>query len=282
MIAAMFSATMSTLSGDYNVMASVVTEDIYHRLFDKNASERRLVLVGRISTLLIGTLTIAIGIVLISTAQKGLFEVMVTVFGLFVGPMLIPMLVGLLSRRVTWRGAAAGIAAGFASGLSLYFYKTFMLAGAPGVDPNWLRYDFEAIAILVNFAMTSGAMLLVTLVERTSPQERARVDEFFARLSTPIDAEPLRARAEGEVFSPFYIIAWITVGTGLLLIGATLGQTSDTGWWINLCSGLALCFIGLSLYRLHRRFMRREAETPTGAGEAAPAERVNVGTGIAR
>jgi hypothetical protein len=41
MIAAMFSATMSTLSGDYNVMASVITEDIYRRLFDKDASQKR-------------------------------------------------------------------------------------------------------------------------------------------------------------------------------------------------------------------------------------------------
>jgi Na+/proline symporter len=38
MIAAMFSATMSTLSGDYNVMASVITEDIYRRLFDPSPS----------------------------------------------------------------------------------------------------------------------------------------------------------------------------------------------------------------------------------------------------
>ena len=281
MIAAMFSATMSTLSGDYNVMASVVTEDIYHRLIDKNAGERRLVLVGRVSTLLVGALTIGIGVVLISSARRGLFEVMVTVFGLFVGPMLIPMLAGLLSRRVTWRGAAAGIAAGFASGISLYLYKTFVLAGAPGVDPNWLRYDFEAITILINFAVTAGAMLLVTLLERTSRQERERIEEFFARLSTPIDAGATHARAEEEIFSPFFIIGWITVGTGLLLIAATLGQSSDAGRWINLGAGLALCLLGLCLYRLHRGFMRREAGARAAAGEAEPG-RADVGAGVAR
>src|SRR5678816_1821392 len=65
MIAAMFSATMSTLSGDYNVMASVITEDIYRRLFDKEATQRRLIIVGRVATLLVGALTITIGISLI-------------------------------------------------------------------------------------------------------------------------------------------------------------------------------------------------------------------------
>src|SRR5919109_2626106 len=93
MIAAMFSATMSTLSGDYNAMASVLTGDVYHRIVNPRAGERQLVLVGRLATTLVGGLTILIGLALVETARKGLFEVMVTVFGLFAGPMLIPMLV---------------------------------------------------------------------------------------------------------------------------------------------------------------------------------------------
>jgi len=97
---------------------------------------------------------------------------MVTVFGIFIGPMLIPMLLG-LSRRVTWRGAATGITAGLISGLSFYFYKTLVLAKQPGIDPNWLRYDYEAISILTNFAVTLLAILLVSAVEKVSAGERA-------------------------------------------------------------------------------------------------------------
>ncbi len=47
-VAAMFSATMSMLSTDYNVCASVLTNDVYRRLIHPKASERRLVFVGRI------------------------------------------------------------------------------------------------------------------------------------------------------------------------------------------------------------------------------------------
>jgi Na+/proline symporter len=251
MIAAMFSATMSTLSGDYNVMASVITEDIYRRLFDKEATQRRLVIVGRIATLLVGALTIAIGISLIASARKGLFEVMVTVFGLFVGPMLIPMLAGLLIRSVTWRGAAAGIATGFTSGLALYLYKAFFLAGQPGVDPNWLRYDYEAISILTNFGLTILAMTLTTLVQKVPAQERARIDEFFTRLSTPVDPAATHAKAKGEVFSPFYIIAWITAGTGLLLVIASFIQPGGLGRVVNIAAGLTLLLLAFGLRRLH-------------------------------
>lgn len=258
MIASMFSATMSTLSSDYNVMASVITEDIYRRLFHKNASQRQLVIVGRLATLFVGALTIAIGIILITSAQRGLFEVMVTVFGLFVGPMLIPMLLGLLIPRITWRGAAAGIVAGFASGVSFYLYKNYVLAIRPGIDANWLRYNFEAITILTNFAITGGAMLLVTAFERATAEDRAKIKEFFKRLATPIDPGHTHAEVTGESFSPFYIIGLVTIGTGLLLMLAITGQPAGSGRAINLGAGVALCLIGIGFYRLHQNFMRGE------------------------
>ena len=271
MIAAMFSATMSTLSGDYNVMASVITEDIYRRLFDKEASQRRLIVVGRLATIAVGALTIAIGITLIASARKGLFEVMVTVFGLFVGPMLIPMLAGLLIRRVTWRGAAAGIATGFASGLALYLYKALVLTKRPDIDPNWLRYNYEAISILTNFGLTILAMTVATLLQKVPADERARIDDFFTRLSTPVDPATTHAKVTGEVFSPFYIIAWITAGTGLLLVIASFVQPGGTGRTVNILSGLTLWALAFGIYRLHRRFIRRELSSEK---DAAPATQV--------
>ncbi|HTK38325.1 MAG TPA: sodium:solute symporter family protein [Pyrinomonadaceae bacterium] len=257
MVAAMFSATMSTLSGDYNVMASVITEDIYRRLFDKNATQKRLVIVGRAATLLIGVLTVLIGISLIASAKKGLFEVMVTVFGLFVGPMLIPMLAGLLVRKVTWRGAAAGIATGFVSGLSFYLYKSLVLSSQPGIDPNWLRYDYEAISILTNFAVTIGAMAITTFLEKPSAEEKARIDAFFLKLSTPVNTAKTHAKVTGEVFSPFKIISWVTAGTGAMLLIAGFTQPTGIGQYINCGSAAALFILATFLYQLHRRFMRR-------------------------
>ena len=258
MVAAMFSATMSTLSGDYNVMASVITEDIYRRLFDKNATQKRLVIVGRAATLLIGVATVLIGISLIASAKKGLFEVMVTVFGLLVGPMLIPMLAGLLVRKVTWRGAAAGIATGFVSGLSFYLYKSLVLSNQPGIDANWLRYDYEAISILTNFAVTIGAMAVTTFLEKPSAEEKARIDAFFLKLSTPVNTEKTHAKVTGEVFSPFKIIGWVTAGTGAMLVIAGFTQPTGIGQYINFGSGAALFILAIFLYQLHRRFMRRE------------------------
>jgi hypothetical protein len=50
MLAAMFSATMSSLSGLFNVHAAVVSKDIYQRLIAPQASERQLLVVGWAAT----------------------------------------------------------------------------------------------------------------------------------------------------------------------------------------------------------------------------------------
>jgi hypothetical protein len=220
--------------------------------------------VGRLATLFVGAITVGIGVILVGSAAKGLFEVMVTLFGLFVGPMLIPMLSGLLIPRVTARGAAAGIAAGFLYGFSLYLYRTLILAKRPGMDPNWLRYDFEAISILSTFAVTIAAMVIVTLWKRATSEELGRSKAFFERLATPIVKGP-EGQAATEGFSPFYILSWITGATGLLLLGAGLVQGSGAGWAINFGAGCVLCLIGAGFQLLHRSFTRNAANAAAAA-----------------
>ena len=257
MIAAMFSATMSTLSADYNVMASVITEDFYRRLIDPNASQRRLVLVGRLATLAVGALTVGIGMLLITTAQRGLFEVMVTVFGLFVGPMLVPMLAGLVSRRLTARGAAAGIVAGLIAGVSLFSYKTWWLVGRPDIDPNWLRYDYEALTIFTNVGATIATMTIVTALETVHPDERRRIADFFVRLTRPKHQDAPTGAAGDEVFSPLPIIAQVTAGTGALLLIAAAVQSSGIGQMINIGAGTTVLMIAAGCYWLDRTITRK-------------------------
>ena len=261
MIAAMFSATMSTLSADYNVMASVITEDVYRRLIDPGASQRRLVVVGRLATLAVGALTVGIGMLLITTARRGLFEVMVTVFGLFVGPMLLPTLAGLVSRRLTVRGAAAGIVAGLISGVSLFSYKTWWLAGRPDIDPNWLRYDYEAMTIFTNIGVTIGAMVVVTALETVHPDERRRIADFFVRLARPMRDDAQAEAGGNDAFSPLPIIAQVTGGTGLLLLVAAAVQSSGAGQMINAGAGVTVLMIAAGCYWLDRTLTPQSVAT---------------------
>ncbi len=263
-IAAMFSATMSTLSGDFNVTASVITEDLYHTLLDRNASQKRLVLVGRLATLFAGAVTIAIGVFLVGTAKTGLFEVMVKLFTLFVGPMLIPMLAGLLSRRLTHRGAAAGIAAGFACGFGMFLLKQLVLQTRPGIDPNWLAHDYEAISIFANFGVTIAAMVLTTLLEKRTAADVQKSRAFFRRLDKPVGIEE-QVKEIGNAFSPLPIIGWITAGVGALLLIAAATLPPGAGRTINIAVGLSLGLIGAGFYALNQKVKRVQKAAESAA-----------------
>jgi Na+/proline symporter len=254
MIAAMFSATMSTLSGDFNVTASVITNDIYHRLLDRKATARRLVLVGRLATLFAGAVTVGIGTLLVATGRTNLFELMVKLFGLFVGPMLLPMLAGLVSRKVTWRGAAAGIAGGFLTGGGLQLYKLLVLDKRADLSPSWLRYDFEAMNIAATFAVTLIAMAVVTAFSKATREEQTRIDGFFERLNRPIAIAETAGRPGGK-FSPLPVIGVTTGGVGALLLCAALA-TEGAGRLINVGCGILFCLIGVSIYMLAGRMLR--------------------------
>ena len=54
MIAAMFSATMANVGANFNVKSAILTKDIYQALFRKNAGDRELLVVGWMTTFLMG------------------------------------------------------------------------------------------------------------------------------------------------------------------------------------------------------------------------------------
>ena len=151
--------------------------------------------------------------------------------------MLMPMLAGLVSRRLTARGAAAGIVAGLIAGVSLFSYKTWWLVGRPDIDPNWLRYDYEALTIFTNVGVTIATMTIVTALETVHPDERRRIADFFVRLTRPKHLDAPTGTGGDEVFSPLPIIAQVTAGTGALLLIAAAVQSSGIGQMINIGAG---------------------------------------------
>src|SRR5256714_2463334 len=70
MLAAMFSATMANLSAQFNFKSAILTKDVYQALFRRNAGERELLVVGWITTLLIGGTTAGMAAVMAISGQS--------------------------------------------------------------------------------------------------------------------------------------------------------------------------------------------------------------------
>ncbi|MBQ3314326.1 MAG: sodium/solute symporter [Kiritimatiellae bacterium] len=164
MVAAMFAASLSTLAAEFNVTSGVFTTDIYRRLFRRNAGEREILLVARLSTLGVATL-IAFGALFVS-GLGGAFEANKLLMALFGVPIVIPSVFGILWKGPNTKGVYLCIALGVVSGILL--------------KSCWSDLSWEAgtlIQIAVCFAGFFGGALL-----GTPKKERENRDCLFATL----------------------------------------------------------------------------------------------------
>lgn len=235
-IAALLSATMATVSADFNSIAGVLTEDVYHRLLRPAATARQLVRTGRVITVIVGGLSLACGLWIAFSGQQSLLELMVTVAGVFLAPSYLPLLAALISRRLTWKGALLGYCFGIVSGLSMLLLRTSL---APHHSAIWMR-GFDGVTLLLNTAVTILGMWGGSRFLRTAPEEQGRIEEFFENLDRPLART---AAAEG----PGRTLAKTTIAVGGLLITAALLTSSLEARAIDLAVAVALIAIGLAM-----------------------------------
>ncbi len=106
-IAAIFAAAMSNLSGSLNSLASTTVLDFYQPLAGRQMDDRRLLQLSRWLTAAWGVILIAIAI--LARGWGSVFTVGLTIASIVYGPMLGAFLLGVLTRTATENGAIAGI-----------------------------------------------------------------------------------------------------------------------------------------------------------------------------
>lgn len=118
MVAAMASATASMATTRLNVFAGAFTTEVYHRVINKDASEKRLVAVGRLVTVALGCIVIT-GTLLIP--RYGYTSFIIDINTLLAGPMLLPTLWGLFSRKIGLAAVWSTVLVGFVSAFLIKF-----------------------------------------------------------------------------------------------------------------------------------------------------------------
>jgi sodium/proline symporter len=125
-LAAILAAIMSTISSQLLVTSSSLTEDIYKSFFRRDASERELVTLGRLS---VAVVAVVAGLLALNPESSilGLVGNAWAGFGAAFGPVI---LFALLWKRTTGSGALAGMVVGavtvvawIAAGLSATLYE---------------------------------------------------------------------------------------------------------------------------------------------------------------
>jgi Na+/proline symporter len=245
MMAAMFAATMSVLSAEYNVTASVLTRDIYQRVFRPNASGKESLLVGRLMTLLVGSI-VTIGALFVA-GFGGAFEANKLLAGIFAVPMIVPVIVGVLNRKSQPWGALVTLFGGVILGFLMHFNFVkndyFNIAGIGTIEE--IRW---AIATLVEIIFCFAVFIISGYFPSKDSAYNQRVSAFFHKLTIPF--VPAKESTNDDAFANaiklMYGIAFALTGSMFVMMGFP-SRTLLSGQ-LALGSGFLCLFVASFLY----------------------------------
>ena len=245
-LASLGSAYMSTISTHLNWGSSYIVYDFYTQHIDKNASERKLVNVGRISTVILMLFSALLALVLTNALQ--LFEI-ILMFGAGTGLIFI-------LRWFWWRiNAWSEIAAMFASGvisilLNFTRLKTLLFdhkidggSLVEGVFPNWSKFPLVVL-------ITTIVWVIVTFL--TKPEKEETLREFYKQttpggpgwkkvLNTFNDTEFIEKENTKKWSVPSGILAMVL---GCILVYSTMFATGNILYGnYNIALGLIVLII---------------------------------------
>ena len=241
MMAALFAATMSVLSSGYNVISSVLTMDVYRPLIRPDASQRELVLAGRMLTIGIGVIALGVGLA-VAHFRWTIFDTMVMAYGFFLPPTVLPMLGGLLSRRLSSNGVLVGFFAGIVIGLGFIVARSLF-------EPE--PYGLFAAASLAGPAVGTTLVLMLAAFMFPAKGNAARVaSDFIAGLARPALA------TEDNMPSPLPIAGLVIGIMGLVLALVGFGLVSgDRLNLLTLSVGVSFLTVGVFMAFGHKHHL---------------------------
>ena len=168
-LASLIAAYMSTISTQLNWGSSYLVFDFYKQQINPNATEKRLVAVGRISTVVLMILSACLALLMQNAID--VFE-MLLLFGAGTGLIFI-------LRWFWWRlNAWTEISAMFASGILSIVLKTtplgdYLFATKTGVLPDWFEIPFVML-------VTTTIWVVATFI--TKPESKDVLNSFYKKI----------------------------------------------------------------------------------------------------
>ncbi|MFV8224793.1 sodium:solute symporter family protein [Christiangramia aquimixticola] len=226
-IASLVAAYMSTISTHLNWGSSYIVNDFYSRYIKKDASEKELVNVGRISTVILMVISAVLALVLQNALQ--LFN-LILMFG--AGTGLIFLLRWFWWRINAWSEITAMLVSGIISilfnftGVGIYLFggtDSITNSVLTGVLPGWATYP---LVVLV----TTVAWLVVTFLTR--PEKEEVLIKFYKQTEP---GGPGWKRITRHISNSKVQTTW-NVPSGILatILGCftIYGALFGTGYWI--------------------------------------------------
>jgi len=169
----LLAALMSSLASVYNACSTLYTIDIYKKQHPE-ASEKKLVKVGRIATAIIVILGMAWIPLMEKLSKSSLYDYLQNVQSYLAPPIAAVFLFGVFFKRLNAKGAYFGMVAGFIAGLLKLTLQLFQ----DELQPGSFLHQFASLNFLYFciylFLFSVFLMVVVSLFSEKPPDEQIK------------------------------------------------------------------------------------------------------------
>lgn len=170
-LAAFLAALMSSVDSYLNSSATMVTHDLYLRFVNRHAADTRLLVVGRVCTVVLMLWAVAFAFWI---EKKGegtpIYAIFQTLIAFFQGPALAVILCGFLWKRANGAGALAGFLSGVSMAIALWTLNKWHAFF--GIDPLFQVPEPFLYFSVWAFLTALLVIVAVSLATRPDPPEK--------------------------------------------------------------------------------------------------------------
>ena len=209
-VAGLLAALMSSLAGVFNASSTLFTMDFYAR-FKPQASEKRLVWVGRFAT----GVMVLVGLLWIPVIQggRGLYDYLQGVQAYLAPPIFAVFFLGVFNKRLNAKGCLAALIVGFALGILRLGVDTpvKLIEGFTYAEGSflWIVHNiffqyYSLIILIICVAVMFGVSLLTE-----APDYNKISGITFGTISDAEKASSKESRTKGDIVASAVLVAII-------------------------------------------------------------------------
>ena len=232
MLGAMIFATSSSVNTTLNIASGVITNDLYKN-FKPKATEKELMRIARISTVIFGIFTILIALLI--KDMGGIVEVVLSVAAITGGALYLPPLWSLFSKLQTGKSILLITFLSLSINLFFKFFSPFLL----NISLNRTEEIVLGVCTPISLLMLFEILLSTINKESKSYKKYIAMQELleYQKNKIKIDSNNQLENKHG-----IKIISYGVLGTGLLIL--LIGLFTNNGQSLVVVAGAAVIIVG--------------------------------------
>jgi len=256
LISAMLGATVTSMDAGLNKNVGIAIRSLYKPLFKPNATEKNLLVAGKICTLVFGAIIIMLALFINNIRETNLFDFVNQLASYLLMPLALPLIFGLFYKRTPgWSAWSTALVAGGASWLLGNYLTPDVVQQEMGwtvpLNGDEKTYLKLAITTLGGTVIVGSAWYFFTsLFYKNAPAtEQERIDHFFTNLHTPVDKHGV----EGVQTAIYKLLGALCMVYGVFILVLMAIPNRFTGRLAFLFCGSVILGVGMALWVRSKR-----------------------------